>query len=244
MVQNSSKALMWEGLCHLARRDCVREGDGPASIGTWMLSSFGRTNTTNISSSPTIVLTDSIIKYFSGIGGFLPARLRHDLIWNRTGNIKGCPGRDVGLDLINEFLNNDFKGDPRQEASPPARGFVPPPVVSDGSSLSDKKRKKELGWRLYPQTSIVKGMLTKSKFSNNILPSDLTLWSTKEQPKVPISCTTFIPKFPQLSSVKEWKFDANDDAVKQHDVMKLLPDVISTPDSLPDSLPVGMVTPN
>ncbi|KAI8487211.1 carbohydrate binding [Branchiostoma belcheri] len=37
--------------------------------------------------------------------------------------------------------------------------------------------------------------------------------------KVPISCTTFIPTFPQLSSVKEWEFDPNDDAVKQHDVM-------------------------
>ncbi|KAI8490588.1 hypothetical protein Bbelb_318560 [Branchiostoma belcheri] len=42
----------------------------------------------------------------------------------------------------------------------------------------------------------------------------------EEQPKVPISCTTFIPTFPQLSSVKEWKFDPNDDAVKQHDVMQ------------------------
>ncbi|KAI8493125.1 hypothetical protein Bbelb_291290 [Branchiostoma belcheri] len=37
-----------------------------------------------------------------------------------------------------------------------------------------EKRKKELGWRLYPQTLKVKDMLTKSKFSNNILPSDLT----------------------------------------------------------------------
>ncbi|KAI8516370.1 hypothetical protein Bbelb_049510 [Branchiostoma belcheri] len=83
MVQNSSKALMWEGLCHLARRHCVREGDGPAN---------------------------SIIKYFSSTRGFLPARLRHDLTWNRTGNIKKGPDRDVGLDLINEFLNNDSKG--------------------------------------------------------------------------------------------------------------------------------------
>ncbi|KAI8489926.1 hypothetical protein Bbelb_322870 [Branchiostoma belcheri] len=45
------------------------------------------------------------------------------------------------------------------------------------------------------------------------------LWPTKEQPKVPISCSTFIPTFPQLSSVKQWKFDPNDDAVKLHDVM-------------------------
>ncbi|KAI8493957.1 hypothetical protein Bbelb_283040 [Branchiostoma belcheri] len=114
MVQNSSKALMWEGLCHLARRDCVREGDGPASIGTWQLDFVQFLKNKHhkyfiIAHQCLQVCTYSIIKYFSGTRGFLPARLRHGLIWNRTGNIKGGPGRDVGLDLINEFLNNDFK---------------------------------------------------------------------------------------------------------------------------------------
>ncbi|KAI8516556.1 ATP binding [Branchiostoma belcheri] len=43
------------------------------------------------------------------VGGFLPARLQHDLTWNRVTNLRGGPGGNIGLDLINEFLNNDFK---------------------------------------------------------------------------------------------------------------------------------------
>ncbi|XP_066264517.1 uncharacterized protein [Branchiostoma lanceolatum] len=102
-VQNYSRALLWEGLCHLVRRDTVREGDGMAMVDTWkldMLSFWARNH----------------YKYFiighhmlAGIGGFLPARLRHDLIWNRVANLKGGAGRNIGLDLVNEFLNNDFK---------------------------------------------------------------------------------------------------------------------------------------
>ncbi|KAI8493923.1 hypothetical protein Bbelb_282700 [Branchiostoma belcheri] len=98
MVQNSSKALMWEGLCHLARRDCVREGDGPASIGTWQLDFVQ-------------FLKNKHHKYFiiAHQTAYRNQGLPACLIWNRTGNIKGVPDRDVGLDLINEFLNNDSK---------------------------------------------------------------------------------------------------------------------------------------
>ena len=32
------------------------------------------------------------------------------LKWNRVANLHGGAGRNLGLDLINEFLNNDFKG--------------------------------------------------------------------------------------------------------------------------------------
>ena len=41
-------------------------------------------------------------------------RLIHDLIWNRTGNVNGGPGQNVALDLVNEFLNNEFKGETNQ----------------------------------------------------------------------------------------------------------------------------------
>ncbi|XP_035687479.1 uncharacterized protein LOC118423433 [Branchiostoma floridae] len=102
-VQCYSKALMWEGLCHLVRRDCVREGDGPAMIQTWQMDMVSFWNKRHY-------------KYFiighqmlTGIGGFLPERLRHDLTWNRVANLKGGPGSNIGLDLVNEFLNNDFK---------------------------------------------------------------------------------------------------------------------------------------
>ena len=36
-VLSHTKALMWEGLGHMARRDAVREGDGPAILAYWRL---------------------------------------------------------------------------------------------------------------------------------------------------------------------------------------------------------------
>ncbi|CAH1242413.1 Hypp6676 [Branchiostoma lanceolatum] len=102
-VQNYTKALMWEGMCHMARRDSVREGDGPAIVDMWKFDMVS-------------FWTKKHFKYFiiahqmlTGVGEFLPARLRHNLVWNRVGNVRGGAGRNVGLDLINEFLNNDFK---------------------------------------------------------------------------------------------------------------------------------------
>ena len=46
----------------------------------------------------------------SDVGGYQPQNTREDLVWNRLCNMKGCPGGNIGLDLANEFLNNDFKG--------------------------------------------------------------------------------------------------------------------------------------
>ena len=48
--------------------------------------------------------------YVPDVGGFQPENIREDLIWNRLANLKGRPGGNIGLDLVNEFLNNDFKG--------------------------------------------------------------------------------------------------------------------------------------
>ena len=46
----------------------------------------------------------------TGLAGWLPSRLRKDLTWNRTVNLTGGPGRNLAMDLVNEFLNNEFKG--------------------------------------------------------------------------------------------------------------------------------------
>ena len=46
----------------------------------------------------------------SGVNGYLPENLRLDMIWNRVANLQGRPGGNIGLDLVNEFLNGDFKG--------------------------------------------------------------------------------------------------------------------------------------
>jgi hypothetical protein len=51
------------------------------------------------------------LKYipFLGINGWLPNRIKEELIWNSTANLTGKEGGNLGLDLVNEFLNNDFK---------------------------------------------------------------------------------------------------------------------------------------
>lgn len=37
-------------------------------------------------------------------------RLKNEITWNRTANLRGGPGHNIPLDLVNEFLNRDFKG--------------------------------------------------------------------------------------------------------------------------------------
>jgi hypothetical protein len=34
---------------------------------------------------------------------------KEELIWNSTANLTGKEGGNLGLDLVNEFLNNGFK---------------------------------------------------------------------------------------------------------------------------------------
>lgn len=51
-----------------------------------------------------------LAKYLSGINGLLPARIRSEVVWNSTANLLGKPGHYIALDLVNEFLNNEFKG--------------------------------------------------------------------------------------------------------------------------------------
>ena len=45
-----------------------------------------------------------------GVRVFLPQRLRHDMTWNRVANVQGKQGGNIGMDLLNEFLSNEFKG--------------------------------------------------------------------------------------------------------------------------------------
>ena len=45
-----------------------------------------------------------------GIGGFVPEKIWHTYIWNRVANIHGKRHCNIGLDLVNEHMNLDFKG--------------------------------------------------------------------------------------------------------------------------------------
>ncbi|XP_038069432.1 uncharacterized protein LOC119738598 [Patiria miniata] len=102
-VQNYTKALMWRGLNHLARRWAVRHGDGKTMTSHWKMDliefwAFGHDKYLTMAQ-----------QFLTGVSGFLPERLRHDITWNRVANVHGMEGENIGLDLLNKFLNNEFK---------------------------------------------------------------------------------------------------------------------------------------
>ena len=52
---------------------------------------------------------NNFISFFTGVSGWLPDHLAHDAVWNRTANLVGGPGKNLALDLVNEFENREFK---------------------------------------------------------------------------------------------------------------------------------------
>jgi hypothetical protein len=50
------------------------------------------------------------IVYISGVAGFYNERVRHEMTWNRVANINGNFGKNIPHDLLNDYINGDFKG--------------------------------------------------------------------------------------------------------------------------------------
>lgn len=50
------------------------------------------------------------LNHISGAAGWLPPRLMHETVHNRTVNLKGGKGRNIAMDRVCEFLNAEFKG--------------------------------------------------------------------------------------------------------------------------------------
>lgn len=100
---NYSRALCWFGLNLLCRRDAVREADGEAMMSHWRIDlvHFFRTKHPKY-----LILAHRLI---ASINGWLPEKLRHDLIHNRTVNYGGGIGRNLPMDFMNEILNRLFK---------------------------------------------------------------------------------------------------------------------------------------
>ena len=46
----------------------------------------------------------------TGMQGWMPPRIAHDLMWNRTVNVQGGRGNCIPLDRCNEHFNNSSKG--------------------------------------------------------------------------------------------------------------------------------------
>ncbi|XP_038047575.1 uncharacterized protein LOC119721568 [Patiria miniata] len=102
-VLNYTKALMWRGLNHLARRFAVRHGEGETMKSHWKMDLL------EFWSSRHHKYLNIAQQFLTGVSGFLSERLRHDMTWNRVANVHGKEGANIGMDLLNEFLNNEFK---------------------------------------------------------------------------------------------------------------------------------------
>lgn len=50
------------------------------------------------------------VKYLLGINGLLFVRIWSEVVWNSIVNLLEKLGYYIDLDLVNEFLNNEFKG--------------------------------------------------------------------------------------------------------------------------------------
>eukprot|EP00105_Crassostrea_gigas_P043801 XP_019927949.1 PREDICTED: uncharacterized protein LOC105340967 [Crassostrea gigas] len=97
------RALTYHGLMDLVRHDAVRENDGDAMMGHWR---YDVVQFHNRHHPKYVVLAHRLL---AGIEGWLPERLAFDSVWNRTVNLAGGPGRNMEADIVNEFLNKEFK---------------------------------------------------------------------------------------------------------------------------------------
>uniref|UniRef100_A0A8W8IKI6 Zinc finger PHD-type domain-containing protein n=1 Tax=Magallana gigas TaxID=29159 RepID=A0A8W8IKI6_MAGGI len=102
-VYNYVTGLMFVGLMDLVRHDAVRENDGQAMMSHWKLDMILFHNNHH----PKYVLLGH--RLLAGVSGWLPERLAMDSMWNRTVNLAGGPGRNLECDIVNEFLNKEFK---------------------------------------------------------------------------------------------------------------------------------------
>lgn len=87
----------------MCRRDAVREADGDAMLSFWkfdLVHLFGNKH------PKYVILAHRLL---AAVNGWLPPKLRHDLIHNRTVNYSGGMGRSLPLDFTNEILNRLFK---------------------------------------------------------------------------------------------------------------------------------------
>lgn len=99
--------LLWRGLNDLARADAVSENDGTRMIRHWKfdLMEFYEKHHPKYFVYAHRLLTN--------VGGAVSERLQHQLIWNRTVNIRGGGHNNMPKDLYNEFLNKEYKENSR-----------------------------------------------------------------------------------------------------------------------------------
>lgn len=92
------------GLLYMEFTDAVREGDGGRILRCWryLLLIFKASNRTNYSVEAFTLLAQYHFMFSE--------RMRMQLMWGRTVNVHGRPGKNISCDLHNEHLNRECKG--------------------------------------------------------------------------------------------------------------------------------------
>ncbi|XP_042338790.1 uncharacterized protein LOC121939952 [Plectropomus leopardus] len=101
---NYTRAVVWEGLYHMTRRDAIQEGDGDAMVDFWKM------DLVLLWTRQHLQLFNSAHQVVTGMEGFYPERVRHDMKWNRVLNLQGTSGGNVSVDLLTELMISEFKG--------------------------------------------------------------------------------------------------------------------------------------
>ena len=105
-----TKRLMWRGLNDMTRHDAVKENDGPRIIRYWKFDMFDYFEKNH----PKYLIFGH--RLLANIAGGTSQRIRHQLIWERTVNVKGGKRKNIPKDLHCEHLNNEYKLNSRQAA--------------------------------------------------------------------------------------------------------------------------------
>lgn len=94
---------MYRGLLDMAMHQGVRENDGDLIISLWKINllDFHRHKHNKY-----LIIAHQML---TGMAGFYSQKIRQEMKWNRTVNIRGGEGNNIPMDLANEFLNKDFK---------------------------------------------------------------------------------------------------------------------------------------
>nr|XP_002736791.1 PREDICTED: uncharacterized protein LOC100378528 [Saccoglossus kowalevskii] len=102
-IAEYTTALTWKGLKYFCEKDSERENDGEAMMRTWRINMIDFWSNNHYKY---LILGHRLL---AGINGWMTQRISHELKYNRTANLTGGAGHNIPLDLVNEFLNNEFK---------------------------------------------------------------------------------------------------------------------------------------
>ncbi len=102
-VKEYASEVLSIGLLLMEFIDAIREGDGLRNIRCWrfFLPIFKATNRTNYSIEAFNLLAQHDF--------VLPPRAKQQLMWERTINVSGVPGKNISCDLFMEHLNRQCK---------------------------------------------------------------------------------------------------------------------------------------